>query len=217
MKKNISVFFVLLMIAVVSLSLMSGSCNNNNPVTPPVTTVDSNIVIKKSLLVDETFGDTSHSGIDFYDTTVVTSADFLKDAKFIDSVGEGMRYNIRSGDLGKLNLKVPGFITKFWPMFDSIKYQQFDTLSKIFYYSTIDTTDFVLQSTYYYPYTLTVKPVYGFYLSGRKSGGFNGGRIVYGMFMIDSLYKTNDNVAHARLYIKLNKNGQDQFNPTHSK
>ena len=205
------------MTALVSFSLMSGSCNNDNPVVPPVTKVDSNIVIKKSMLVDETFGPTSLSGIDFYDTTVVTSDDFLKDAKFIDSVGEGTRYNIRSGDLGVLKTLAQGFTTKFWPMFDDLTYQQFDTLSKIFYYSTIDTTDFVLTSTYYHPYNATVKPVYGIYLSGRKSGGFNGGKIVYGMFMIDSLYKTNDNIEHARLYIKLNKNGQDQFNPNHSK
>jgi hypothetical protein len=216
MNKNVLYLFAILMTALVSFSLMSGSCNNDNPITPPITTVDSNIVIKKSMVVDETFGPTSLSGIDFYDTTVVTSDDFLKDAKFIDSVGEGTRYNIRSGDLGKLNFRVPGFLTKFWPMYDSMTYQQFDTLSKIFYYSTIDTTDFVLTSTYYHPYNLTVKPVYGIYLSGRKPS-FNQGRIVYGMFMIDSLYKTNDNVEHARLYIKLNKNGQDQFNPNHSK
>lgn len=215
MKKHALYLVIILMTAFVSFSLMSGSCNDENPVTP-VTKLDSSIVIKKNLLVDETFSDTSHSGIDFYDTLVVISSATEKDAKLIDSVGEGTRYNIRSGDLGLFNRLLPGYLTKFYPLYDSITYQQFDTLSKIFYYSVIDTLDFIRNATYYHQLPLTVKPVYAIYLAERKWRHMNQDRIVYGMFMIDSLYKTNDNIVHARLYIKLNKNGTDQFNPNHN-
>ena len=211
MSKNYRfISFVFIVTGFICLSLLS-SCNEENVITPPPTTLDSNVFIKNNLIVDETAADTSRSGINLYELKTELSLSTEKDAKFIDSVGEGMRFIIRTGDLGLLGKRLPGYTTKFYPMYNNMTQSQFDTLSKIMYYSTLDTNDFIKNSTYYHPYPLNVKPVYGFYLAQRRWTNQNYGVPVYGMFLIDTLYKTSDSIAHVRLDIKINKGGKDQF------
>jgi hypothetical protein len=205
--------FPLLFIALfISTMYFGGSgCNEDNPIIINPT-YDSTILIK-TLTASEPWGDTSKSGINFYELKLEQNNSIYKDAQFYDSLGERDRWAVRTGDLVK---NMMGLQTKFDYFSSDLTKAQFDTVSKIYWDHTINAgTDFPYNATDYYTIPLTVKPVWSFYLKGRFDGNFNQGKKVYGLMQIDSLYNQSGDI-YARINIKINKNETDQFNPYHN-
>jgi hypothetical protein len=170
-----------------------------------------------TIIVSEYFDDNSFSAVDLYEGKLIKElmTPQTKDIQLRDSNGTRNNFFFRSGDLAKRN---PGFLTKFGVVSLNMKRKQFDTLTKIPNASSPPDTlyDFTYDPTitpyYFNPYD-TTKQCISFYLKGRFPYGLNGYRRIFGMFLVDSVYRTGvlPDTIKVRIKVKINKDGKNNF------
>ncbi len=211
-------YLIAFIIAVgLSFSILNGCDDaglvNNDPVLNP------NVKSFDSLYIEEdsAFG-SSFAGLnllDGYNTTSTSSSRDVGLAGGTDSIG--INFFLRSGILDKL---APGYQARFYRFFSD---GGIDTVTVLQPGGTLDSLDFTQEDTYgsgawnYFNNGDTSKPVYGFYLQGRKAAGENNNVRVYGIFQP---VKVGDRIPGSpygfwmTLKVRLNIAGQDDFRKT---
>lgn len=177
----------------------------------------ADVLVYRDIIVDEYFNDFSLSGVDCWEGRSVQELDNAhKDIQLRDSVGMGINFYFRSGHIA-LNKRLAGFRTYISDTIANCTTAEWDTLSKIWNIAgDPQPFDFLYdQCNYYFSEPLPNKrPVYSFYLEGRKASNpnFNGGVNVYGMFFIKNFYRnTSTGKMQAVIDIKLNLKAQNWF------
>jgi len=159
----------------------SGMVNNDIP-NPNVKSFDS-LFIEEDSAAGQSF-----AGLNLFEGYNTTSLSPNRDVSLgggTDSLG--INFFLRSGILLEKLLDA-GYETKFYRFYENLTPQQFDTISYLDAGNNgLDTTDFTQEDTYgggewgYFNAPLTSKPVYGFYLKGRRAAGQNYNRRIYGI------------------------------------
>ncbi len=182
-------------------------------------TTDSNVVIFNNLSVTyyvDASNDTLYLAVNLLDGQVVMQQSAAKDMTIIDdTLGSNHNFYFRTGDIV---IDVPGKSTWFNRLYSNAAQIQFDTLSKIDYFGTLDSLDFTQEDTYaggawnYFNVPLLEKPIYSFYLKGKFLDGITSKR-VYGMFYVKNAEPLSEFLGGSRFTIdvKINKNGDDKF------
>lgn len=209
-------FLLILLSAAAGLINFNG-CDDSG--IEPKTTVDTNVVIYNNLSVTyyiNAINDTLFLAVNLLNGTVVIQDSSSKDMTIIDEpIGTNQNFYFRTGDIV---IDAPGKSTKFYRLDSSATQIEFDTLSKIDYFGTLDSTDFTQFDTYaggvwnYFYVPLQGKPIYGFYLRGKFLEGITT-KPVYGMFYMKDAQPLSEYGGGSRFTIdvKINKNGEDKF------
>jgi len=150
-----------------------------------------------------------------FNTTSTSSSRDVSLAGGLDSLGTN--FYLRSGILD--NPLVAGYETRFYRFHQDLTSGQFDTISYLDVGGALDSTDFTQEDTYggvwgYFNAPLNSKPVYGFYLKGRKAAGENNNIRVYGIFQPIT---SGDRIPGSpygfwmTLKVRMNINGENDF------
>ncbi|MCX7878503.1 MAG: hypothetical protein N2510_07680 [Ignavibacteria bacterium] len=185
-KFKLSIFFVL---PFVILSFITG-CSDDGGVGGGGGQANPNVRSFDSLYIEEdSAAGSSFAGLNLLNGFNVTSTSPNRDVSLAGGTNPtGTNFFLRSGVLLDQLLDA-GFETKFYRFYENLTPQQFDTISHLDAGSNgLDTTDFTQDDTYgggvwsYFNAPLdTLRPVYGFYLKGRKAAGQNNNVRVYGI------------------------------------
>jgi len=195
------------------LAALNG-CDDAGVENPPVD--PSYVVHFDSIGVTDGTGNVMNS-INLYNGTTVERDSASKDANLIDSLGTFFNYMLRSGDLTDMNVRVPGFQTRFNRIYASMTQAQFDTISVIpDSDTTLNANDFTSDDTYgsgawgYFNAPMSTsdsKPVYSFWLKG-KSENFLGVN-VYGILYPREA--TNTGTFRMSFEVRINTKGLNDF------
>jgi hypothetical protein len=180
-----------------------------------------NIFVFNNIVMDEYFSDASYSSANFLTGQAVQDNSTDKDVLFRDTlIGTDTRLYLRSASMDVINT---GRATWFTNMLGQpglpqpFTKEQFDTLTKypsadgklyesdFPYHEGID--NFLNLGGQHY--------ICAFYLKGRYSGS---GYPTYGLLYIDSVwFDAGQNMRRILVDIKINKNGDNIFNPNYTK
>jgi hypothetical protein len=154
-------------------------------VETPTTKPNPNVKSYDSLIIEEdsAFG-TSFGGINLLDgIDSISATDPNRDVSLGGGTNpQGTDFFLRSGIL--LNqLNAAGYETRFYRFYSD---GGIDTVTVLQPGGILDSTDFTQEDTYggvwdYFNVPQNTKPVYGFYLKGRKAAGMNNNIRVYGI------------------------------------
>ncbi len=186
-KRNTIIYLAgFLMLAFFSLIFVNGcddsGVENNEPATIP----NPNVKIFDSLYIEEdSAAGGSFAGVNLWEGYNTNSLSPNRDCGMSSGDSIGMNFFLRTGILDKIT--VAGYETKFYRFYANMTSETFDTLSFVDAGASLDSTDFTQEDTYgggvwgYFNAPLDSKPVYGFYLRGRKGAGQNNGIPIYGL------------------------------------
>ena len=172
----------------------------------------TNIFLFNGIQADEFIDESSNCAVSLDNGNIMTRSNGIKDIELIDCVYEPGDTNsylyLTSTDLDTL---VKGYETKFSPVF-ATKYTktEFDALMS---YPGFDP----LNLNGCYPNKWTNKldenssnSVYAFYLKGKSNGLL---KQIFGLIHIETCGPISPNQNYVRFNLKLNKNGENNFNP----
>lgn len=170
-----------------------------------------------SIWVQETVDSSSYCGMNLFNGTTVIRDSVSKDCQLIDSLGSGLNFYLRSGDLSDLNLPI-GFQMRFNRIYASMSQTQFDTITvlPVNRDSIITSLDFTEDDTkawgYWNANLSGDQPVYSFWLKG-KSESVQGKNIFGIMQPIQSIDIVPGSVGgYAMSFrVKINTGGVNNF------
>lgn len=212
--KEKSAIFILLIAAVFAVN----GCDDSG-VEGPNTQNNPNVKTWDSLYIEEdSAAGQSFAGLSLLGGFNTTSLSDSRDCGLGGGTNpQGTDFYLRSGLL--LDQLAAGYETRFVRLYSD---GGIDTVTKIDWFGTLDSLDFTQEDTYggvwnYFNEGDTSKPVYGFYLKGRKAFGENNNVRVYGIFHPVS---NGDRVPGTpygfwmTIKARLNIAGEDDFRPT---
>lgn len=202
------IFKLILLFAVV---LYIG-CGEDEEVTNPPPNDTSTANYNNLIISERTIPfDSAYSGVDLYTGTIVLDGSPIKDANLVDSIAfNDSAFYFRSGDLS--DIPVPGYKTRFAKilLYSNLTQSQFDTVKTMPDSDTALTPDdFNLDFTEGFRVPQLLKPVYGFYLSGKYDMNVTPYR-VFGLLYVDSTWFTPQGFK-LKFDVKINKVGQNSF------
>lgn len=210
--------FLLFFIFGISFAVING-CDDAG-VEGPTTKTNPDVKSFDSLYIEEdsAFG-SSFAGLSLFGGFNTTSTSSSRDVGLAGGTNPtGTDFYLRSGILDYL--LDAGYVTRFYRFYSD---GGIDTVTVLQPGGTLDSLDFTQEDTYgsgawnYFNTGDTSKPVYGFYLQGRKAAGENNGVRVYGVL---SPIKTGDRVPGSpygfwmTIKVKMNIAGKDDFRKT---
>ncbi len=204
------------LLLLVSAMFIAVGCNDAG-VEGPTTKTNPNVKSFDSLYIEEdsAFG-TSFAGLSLYGGFNTTSISSSRDVGLAGGTNpQGTDFFLRSGILDKLS--AAGYETRFYRFYSG---GGIDSITVLQPGGTLDSLDFTQEDTYgsgtwsYFNVGDTSKPVYGFYLKGRKAAGENNNVRVYGILQPVT---SGDRVPGSpygywmTFKIRMNIAGQDDF------
>ncbi|HEY3251885.1 MAG TPA: hypothetical protein VGK25_12305 [Ignavibacteria bacterium] len=187
-------------------------CGGDEEVTNPPPT-DTSVANFNNLVISERTipFDSALSAVDLNTGTIVLDGSSIKDANLVDSIAfNDSAFYFRSGDLS--DIPVPGYQTKFAKilLYSNLTQDQFDTVKTMPDSDSLLTPDdFTLDITESFRTPQLVKPVYGFYLSGKYDLHVTPYR-VFGLLYVDSTW-VEPSGFKLRFDVKINKAGNNSF------
>ena len=217
-KFKYSSYFLVFFIAAAMFSLFAvNGCDdagveNNDPKANP------NVKSYDSIWVEENESAGSFNGINLLDGVNTARDYFLRDAGLAGGQGAtGNDFYLRSGTFDRL-LDI-GYDTKWFQVFADTSGAAFDTLGAVYTNigSEFDTTDFTQNSTEFwgfFNYPLDSKPVYCFWLKGKRDAGLTNGKNVFGILQPVESFDTNPGAVFGysmTFRVRININGENDF------
>jgi hypothetical protein len=216
LKKKAS--FLLLFVLGFTVAVING-CDDSG-VEGPTTQNNPDVKSFDSLYIEEdSAAGSSFAGLSLFGGFNTTSMSSSRDVGLAGGTNPtGTDFYLRSGVLDYL--MDLGYETRFYRFYTD---GGIDTVTVLQPGGTLDSLDFTQEDTYaggvwnYFNVGDTSKPVYGFYLKGRKAAGENNGVRVYGVI---SPIKNGDRIPGSpygywmTFKIKMNIAGKDDFRKT---
>lgn len=164
------------------------ACSDDSGVGGGGTRSNPNVRSFDSLFIEEdSAAGSSFAGLNLFNGVNVTSTSPNRDVSLAGGTNAtGTDFYLRSGILLD-HLLDAGYETRFYRFYENLTPQQFDTITILPAGETLDSTDFTQEDTYgagtwsYFNAPLDSRPVYGFYLKGRRAAGQNNNIRVYGI------------------------------------
>jgi hypothetical protein len=215
MKRNI-LFLIVASIMVYIASTGSG-CEDNP--SGPTTITDTNVKVYSGRVMTGYMSETSMSGINLLQGTIVASNSDQKDLLLKDLNGLNADWFLRDGSKS-LDLAL-GYETKFKMLreYDDLTAARFDTISRIknIGSTTVQPTSefFDITSTAQYSSPQYINPpltnrmVLSFYLKGRYENGITPNR-VWGLMHLEKMETVGGEVK-LTVNVKINTKGENQF------
>jgi len=213
-KKNKAIHFLFSIAVVLSMFTYFG-CDDSGQTTK-VDVVNPNVKTFDSIWVEEDSPASSFTSIDLLSGINVTGNSSSRDCSLRDSGSSGLNFFLRSG-IFLDNSEAAGYESRFFRAYNNLTKAQFDTISYLDAGAALDSLDFTQESTEFWGYfnvPLNTRPVYCFYLQGKKAAGLNNNKRVYGIIWPIESSDNNPGVVYGfkmSFKVKININGENDF------
>lgn len=199
---------------VVMFAFIAGCGETTDP--NPIYIDNPNVSFKDSIEVyEDSAAGVTRTGLNLKDLVNTIDTDGLRDCSLQDLNNSGKDFFLQNGEL--LNsLLPPGFEIRFFQVYTDTNAITFDTLSKVQGYTSFVPNDFTQNGTEfggYFNAPLSSKPVYCFWLKGRKDA-VPSSKNIYGIIQPrEATDRDPFNVYGYRMSfrVRINTNGENDF------
>lgn len=210
-KKNL---FTFILIGIISSVFYYSCSDTTGPVTPTFIT-NPNVKSFDSIGVQEdSAAFQSYTGIDLLAGVRTLDSSRNRDCSLNDLTSSGANFYLQNGELD--NSLPLGYEIRFFRVSADMSASEFDTLSKVPGYDSLRSIDFTQNGTEfwgYFNYPLSSKPVYCFWLKGKKDAGITT-KNVYGIIQPRETFDRTPVAVYGfrmSFRVRINTNGQNDF------
>src|SRR4030095_9701966 len=218
--KNKKIYLPLAGILFFSASMVIVGCSDEENPQGGGGSSNPNVRVFNSISLEEdSSAFSSYYGVNLLAGEKVTGCDVNRDASLQDEANAGENFYLTSGIFDQM--LPPGYETRFFQVYDNITTEQFDTMTAVYsgIGSSFGTEDFVQDNTAAWTYftassVQTTKPVFCFWLKGRKDAGQNNTINIFGSIQPTDAYDLFPGQVYGfRITFKarINTNGENDF------